>query len=106
MSRVRMPAAATTPRDPADRAQLTGIEILRRLVKRFSACREDAIDGYTVAELIAIDDAWSRSDWDIYPDQWTARQLREAIRDGRAPTWDADERPTYEPRARKVAPRG
>lgn len=74
--------------------ELTSIQILRRLVQRFGCCREDFNDRFTVAELLLLDSAWSRSGWDIYPDQWTKRQVTEALR-GIAPTWDDNERPTH-----------
>lgn len=72
-----------------------GIEELRHLVGNFDACNETFNQRWTVDQLIVIHRMWIESGWDIFPDQWTERQLREALR-GIPPNWDPDtERPTY-----------
>lgn len=75
-----------------------GIEVLKEAVSRFSCCHTDFVYRYTVKELLKISDAWGRSGWDIVADQWTTRQLNEAIELDRAPTWDDNEKPTYQSR--------
>lgn len=79
----------------------TGAEELRLIVSNMDATREGFNDDKTVEQLIQIGRMLLASEWDIYPDQWTRRQVREALK-GRPPTWDDQERPTYDkPKARK-----
>ena len=74
---------------------------MRAALALFDQCNETFNDGIeSEAHAIAIYRACCAADWDYYPDQWTPRQVREAIR-GRAPTWtqNPDGRivPTYAP---------
>lgn len=73
----------------------TGAECLRRIVRNMDACRESFNDRFTMAELIAIHEAFLSSGWDIYPDQWEERQVQEALQ-GKPPRWNEDERPIYD----------
>lgn len=83
------------PLDPAR----TGIAQLRAAVVALGHVRESFLQRFSAAELLKINAAWLASEWDFYPDAWTERQIREALR-GVAPRWDAAERPVYTPRAR------
>lgn len=78
-----------------DGAKWTAIETLRHISSAFDYCNETLLQRYTIEELLKIYDAWMRSEWDFYPDQWTTRQLGDAIKKGRAPTWSDSEEPTY-----------
>ena len=83
----------------------SGADELRLIVSNLNATREGFSDSYTAEQLIQIGRMLLASEWDIYPDQWTARQVKEALK-GRPPTWDDQERPTYDapkPRRRTVA---
>lgn len=85
---------SATAESPSGR---TGIEDLRRLVMNFNYCRESFLERFTIAELVKLHHAHQGCAWDFFPDQWTERQVREALR-GRIPTWDpATEKPTYDP---------
>jgi hypothetical protein len=79
--------------------QMTGIDELRMCVDALNGCREDFLaavrDPFSAEDLLKIWRAWRASEWDFYPDQWTPRQVREALR-GIAPRWDKDtEKPVY-----------
>jgi hypothetical protein len=65
----------------------TGAEVLRGAVRAFGHCRESFLDHYSAVELLALYDAWQRSEWGILPDEWEGRQVEEAI-EGRAPCWE------------------
>ena len=65
---------------------LTAIENLRDMVRAFDTLNESFNDRFTLPELVRIWDAWQQCGWDIYPDGWTDKQVREAIR-GIAPDW-------------------
>ena len=83
-----------------------GIEALRHAVELFRHNRESFNYRYTAVELLLIADACARSDWDIWPDNWTTRQVEEAIKYGYAPNWKEDERtPIYMPKPKKKAKR-
>lgn len=71
----------------------SGIDHLRLMVKNFDYCNEGFNEQFTVEELFKIHRAWQLSGWDMFPDQWTERQIQEAL-DGHVPEWD-DERPVY-----------
>ena len=74
----------------------TGIDQLRSAVAAYAYCNESFLQQFTAAELLTIRACWLASEWDFFPDQWTTRQLREALEQGRAPTWSArTEKPTY-----------
>lgn len=74
----------------------TGIEKLRLLVSNANYCNESFNEQFTIEELIKIHRALALCAWDILPDSWTERQIREALELGRVPTWDEQERPTYD----------
>jgi hypothetical protein len=79
--------------------QLTGIEYLRNMVEAFNGCREDFLDSgkraFSVKQLMRIYDCWLRSPCDVYPDNWSKRQIQEALDYDMAPDWDENERPVY-----------
>lgn len=58
----------------------SGIEKLRRLVGIFDSCSEDFLDRFTREQLLKIYDAHMQCAWDLYPDQWSDRQVKEALR--------------------------
>lgn len=71
------------------------IERLRKLVKRWNSNNEGMNTRLSLRELLDLDRMWCTSGWDFYPDQWTQRQVLEALR-GQPPCWDDRERPTYD----------
>lgn len=76
---------------------MSGVEELRAAVELFNGCNEDSNDRWSATELLAIARAYRASKWTIEPDEWTERQLREAIH-GQVPQWDEVEgglRPVY-----------
>lgn len=73
-----------------------GIERLRRMVNLFNNCNESFNTRFTIEELVKLGDAYQRSEWDIPPDEWTERQIRDAIDKGRAPTWMQEDEPSYD----------
>lgn len=79
-----------------------GIDDLRYAVNLFNQCNETFLQRWPADDLLKIAIAHRASGWDIYPDQWTARQLREATTLRRPPQWSPDEEPIYTPR--KVKP--
>jgi hypothetical protein len=68
----------------------TGMEKLRIAVNALNYCRESFLDQFTSEELLKIHAAWTASGWDIFPDQWTARQVQEALQ-GTPPKWTDEE---------------
>ena len=58
---------------------LAGIEALRQAVNLFSNCTESFNERWTPAELLALFEAYARSDWDIPPDQWTEEEIADAL---------------------------
>lgn len=72
---------AKTLRTPAD--------MLRLMVRNMGDVREDFNDRFTLAELVAIYRAHLLAEWDLSPDQWSPRQVQEAIR-GIVPRWTDD----------------
>ena len=73
----------------------TAIEILRDMVAGFDRCDESFNDRFTLPELVRIWDAWAQCGFDYYPDQWSDRQVREALR-GIAPNWDDRGAPAFD----------
>lgn len=57
----------------------TGIEQLRKAVNLFNNTREGFNERFSAHELISIAQAYTRSEWDITPDQWTTEELQDAI---------------------------
>lgn len=74
----------------------TGMQKLRAVVSYFDRCRESFNDRFTPAQLVKLHDAAMASEWDIYADQWSERQLREALR-GIAPAWTDEGEPLHKP---------
>ena len=80
---------------PAEFTARPHIDHLRLMVRNLDHCNETFNQQFSYQELWLIHRAWMLSGWDIYPDQWSERQVREAL-NGRPPEWDDDERPKYE----------
>jgi len=80
-----------------------GIDKLRRAVNLFSNCSESFNQIFTEHQLLKLADAYSRCDYDITPDKWAARQIREALKFGRAPKWsdDVGNKPLYDESSNK-----
>lgn len=72
----------------------SGADELRIIVRNMDATTEGFNDRYTAEQLIQIYRMHLASEWDIYPDDWTSRQVREALK-GKPPRWTDDERPLY-----------
>lgn len=70
------------------------IEHLRLMVQNFNSVNETFNTRFSMLELLAIHRAWMLSEWDIFPDNWTPRQIKEALK-GLPPQWDNDEKPNY-----------
>lgn len=56
------------------------------MVRLFDQCLESVIEKHPASALRAIARACWASDWDVLPDQWTPRQIEEALH-GTAPAW-------------------
>jgi hypothetical protein len=79
---------------------MPGIDLLRLILGNLDHTREDFMlpatgAPFTVEQLLQIGRMHLLSGWDFYPDQWTARQVAEALA-GKPPRWDDDERAVYE----------
>ncbi len=72
----------------------TGGDELRLIVQNVNTTRDGFNDNYTTEQLIQIYRMQLASEWNFYPDQWTPRQVREALA-GKPPQWDAEEKPMY-----------
>jgi hypothetical protein len=72
---------------------MSGIDFIRNMVGAFDYCNENFISQYSPEELIAIRKAWIACEWDIMPDQWTVRQVEDAIHEGKVPRFDDDGEP-------------
>jgi len=70
----------------------TGADELRRIVNVLNNTREGFNDRFSARELVRIGKAYLACGWDFTPDQWTAKQVREALA-GKVPAWDEDENP-------------
>lgn len=66
---------------------MKSIDKMRGMVNLFNCCSEDFNQHYTMCQLEKIYDAYWASQWDIAPDRWTARQVKEALC-GVVPQWD------------------
>lgn len=82
---------ATTPKATGR----LGIEAMREAVRMFGDCNESFNERFTIEQLMMIFDMQRKSGWTFYPDQWTERQVREALQ-GKTPRWSDDEKPVYE----------
>ncbi len=60
--------------------KLVGIEELRKAVNVFDNCRESFNDRFTMTQLITLWRALHLCEWDITPDEWSERQVNEALR--------------------------
>lgn len=80
-------------------SKMTGAQLLRLIVNNLDACAENFLDRFTADQLIQIGRMHLLSEFDFYPDQWTDRQIREALI-GKVPQWTANETPKYETRSR------
>jgi hypothetical protein len=72
-----------------------GIDVLRRAVRILNDNNEEFNQQYTPDQLLRIVEALMRSTHDIMPDQWTDKQVRHAIYNGFAPTWDDEGNAVY-----------
>lgn len=81
--------------------KLYDIEKMRMAINAFSYCNETFLQRYSVKELFKIHWAMMASEWDFLPDQWTDRQVREALK-GIVPCWDDEEQPEYAKLVRKT----
>lgn len=72
----------------------TGAEELRAVVSIIDGLRESFNDRFTAEQLLKLVRMHWASEWDIPPDEWTPRQIRESLR-GKPPRWDDGERPVY-----------
>lgn len=73
---------------------MTGAELLRLIVQNINTTHESFNDQYSLDELIQIHKMFLLSDWDIYPDDWTKRQVKKALQ-GIPPQWTKNEKPKY-----------
>lgn len=80
------------------KADLMPAQLLRIIVGNMDNTREGLNDRYRFDQLLCIYLAHYLCAWDFYPDQWTARQLREALR-GIVPCWNDREQPIYSTKA-------
>lgn len=74
---------------------MPAIERFRLLTRNFNGVREAFCTRFDAAQLMKLHRAWLTSEWDIPPDNWTDRQVHDALSLDRAPTWDDNEYPTY-----------
>lgn len=74
----------------------TPIELLRLYVRNLNCCGEAFLDRFTLPELLTLAEMQLASDADFDPHSWTERQIADALA-GKAPRWDDDDRPVYDP---------
>jgi hypothetical protein len=67
-----------------------GIDELRGAVKVLGACNESFNQRFSAEELLRIYRALLACDWDILPDQWSDRQVRQARLYGVVPQFQLD----------------
>ena len=72
--------------DPFD----SGINELRFAVRLFNDCKESFNERFAPGQLVTLARCYQASDWDYYPDQWTERQVEEALQ-GFVPDWERDD---------------
>lgn len=70
-----------------DVSKLSGSDLLRLVVQNMDRCGTDFNQRFTAEQLIQLHKMFLESEWEIYPDQWTERQLREALA-GKVPRWN------------------
>ena len=91
-----MIALAVVPSRPmTSERKRTGAEELRAIVETMNGTNEGFNDRFTAEELVQIFRMMFASEWDLYPDTWAPRQVAEALQ-GRIPTWNDEEEPTYD----------
>jgi len=89
------PVAPTPARVYDDEDALAGVELIRAIADMSRWTSEDFWAGKTAEQVIAIGRAHRASEWDFLPDQWSPRQVEEAL-EGIVPRWGGeDERPLY-----------
>jgi len=64
-----------------------GIDLVRYAVHLLDRCKESVNQRFNAEQLLTIADCCQRSEWDMYPDQWTDRQLQECVQFGKTPQW-------------------
>lgn len=69
-----------------DGIAMTGAEEMRLCVSNMNHTMEGFNDRYTAAQLIQINRMLVASEWEVFPDQWTKRQVKEALA-GKPPQW-------------------
>jgi len=74
--------------------KLTGVELLRFAVKYLSYNTESVNQRFSAIELLNIAECARAAEWDMYPDQWTEKQLREAAKHRMVPDWSDESTPT------------
>lgn len=72
------------------------IDALRGAVNLFDHCNESFNLKYTADELLKIYFMHCFADDDYFPDQWTEKQVKQALK-GHIPKWDQDDNPIYNP---------
>lgn len=72
----------------------TAINTLRRVVLLFNAGSEEFAARFDVEQLVQLHAMCLASAWDFHPENWTDRQVLEALL-GVVPQWDEDERAVY-----------
>lgn len=73
----------------------SGADLLRLIVRNMGDCRESFNQRFTAFQLVKLGIAHLASGWDLLPDQWEERQIREALR-GKVPRWSNDYKPIYD----------
>jgi hypothetical protein len=74
--------------------KLSDIEKMRMAINAFSYCNETFLQRYNVKQLMKLHFAMMACEYDFLPDQWTDRQVKEALK-GIVPNWDDNEKPVY-----------
>jgi len=70
------------------------IEKVRAMVRLFDNCNESFNQRFSVEELAKLHRAYVNCAWDIAPDRWEERQVKEALK-GKVPVFDENENPVY-----------
>lgn len=68
-----------------------GMELVRYAVRLLNGCQETFNDSLTAEDAIKIADAMQRCAWDITPDRWEPKQVRQALA-GIVPEFRQDEK--------------
>jgi len=63
----------------------TGIERLRQIVNLCNYTRESTFDNLDVTQTVRLAEACLNSEWDVYPDDLTDKELTFAAKHGRLP---------------------